>query len=281
MTTDEHSVDANVVADDDEGVELLVVQRKDNSHSLSPTKLQKKDELRNDDDPQPRPQTVPVKILESPKLTPLIIVCLGLVCLILLFFEGGSRGRQTASSSIGKSTNMTDLPLPEKSSSDPGRKENACELPPCELVLQSRLYSERCGTSPAKWPLLITGTPRSATVYTTNLLQSHGMDIQNDWGNPHQHGSVSWIFAFEDENNFGPARTGSGRPTYQHVLHQVKDPLGSIASMCTNPYLGRLRMAKVNFCKDMCTCQAFMKNHGRWRGLRLSSGWNGTIISRR
>lgn len=80
---------------------------------------------------------------------------------------------------------------------------------------------------------MITGTPRSATVYTTNLLRSHGMEIQNDWRNPLEHGSVSWIFAFEDKKNFGPARTGGG--TFQHVFHQVKDPLGSIASMCTEP----------------------------------------------
>jgi len=138
-------------------------------------------------------------------------------------------------SSSGEATNCkttTNDPT-GASSSHPENKGNSCELPSCELVLQSRLYSERCGTSPAKWPLLITGTPRSATVYATNLLRSHGMKVQNDWSNPLQHGSVSWIFAFEDTDNFGPARTGGG--TFQHVLHQVKDPLGSIASMCTEP----------------------------------------------
>ena len=108
-----------------------------------------------------------------------------------------------------------------------------CELPPCDFVLQSPLFSERCGTKPQKWPLLITGTPRSATVFATNLLKSHGMAVQNDWGAPAKHGSVSWIFAFEDEHNFGPARTGGG--TFKNVFHQVKDPLGSVASMCTEP----------------------------------------------
>uniref|UniRef100_A0A7S1BHU8 Uncharacterized protein n=1 Tax=Corethron hystrix TaxID=216773 RepID=A0A7S1BHU8_9STRA len=117
-----------------------------------------------------------------------------------------------------------------------GSSVEICDLPPCELVVQSRLTSERCGRAASRgWPLLITGTPRSATVYATNLLQSHGMQVQNDWANPKRHGSVSWIFAFEDNNNFGPART-YGR-TFDTIFHQIKEPLGSITSMCTEPVL--------------------------------------------
>ena len=76
-----------------------------------------------------------------------------------------------------------------------------CDLPPCELVRQSNLYSERCGSKGGPgWPLLITGTPRSATVYAQTTLRKHGMEIQDDWHQDMRDGRVSWIFAFEDES---------------------------------------------------------------------------------
>lgn len=108
-----------------------------------------------------------------------------------------------------------------------------CELPSCDLVHRSRLHSERCQTTEARWPLLITGTPRSATTFMASLLTSHGGRIQNDWSDPKEDGSVSWIFAFNDANNFGPARTHGLR--FENVLHQVREPLKSITSMCTEP----------------------------------------------
>jgi hypothetical protein len=123
-----------------------------------------------------------------------------------------------------------------------------CELPPCNLVLKSRQHSERCGSRTKGWPLLVTGTPRSATVFASELLKSHGMLIHDDWKAPERDGSVSWIFAFEDPNNFGPARTRG--ETFGQVLHQVKDPLGSITSMCTEPiFTGELSFLRkhINF----------------------------------
>ena len=109
-----------------------------------------------------------------------------------------------------------------------------CKLPPCELVLQSRLFSERCDPNAIdKWPLLVTGTPRSATTYMSAWLTSYGMKLEDDWHHPKFHGTSSWIFAFEDEHNFGPARTKGGK--FRHVLHQVRDPLKSITAMCAVP----------------------------------------------
>lgn len=109
-----------------------------------------------------------------------------------------------------------------------------CELPSCDLVQQSNLYSERCGSDGgAAWPLLITGTPRSATVFAQSTLRKHGMQIQDDWGGDMRDGRVSWIYAFEDKEPFGPRRS-YGRK-FRHVLHQVKEPLGAITSMCTEP----------------------------------------------
>ena len=114
---------------------------------------------------------------------------------------------------------------------------NSCELPHCSTILRSRLYSERCDhTSPLFRPLLITGTPRSATTYTSQKLRSLGMRIQNDWLFPHlPHGRVSWIYAFEDPKPFGRVKDLSHNEKYLHVLHQVKEPLASITSMCTEP----------------------------------------------
>ena len=114
---------------------------------------------------------------------------------------------------------------------------NSCELPHCSTILRSRLYSERCDhTSPLFRPLLITGTPRSATTYTSQKLRSLGIRIQNDWLFPHlPHGRVSWIYAFEDPKPFGRVKDLSHNEKYLHVLHQVKEPLASITSMCTEP----------------------------------------------
>ena len=119
-----------------------------------------------------------------------------------------------------------------KSSAELSDTLQLCELPPCEIVLQSRLYSERCGSNEKGWPLLVTGTPRSATVYATRLLQSHGMRVVDDWQPHRRDGRVSWMYAFDDPHSFGPAQTNN---TFNHVLHQMKNPLGGITSMCTEP----------------------------------------------
>mmetsp|Transcript_34056 Transcript_34056/g.55616 ORF Transcript_34056/g.55616 Transcript_34056/m.55616 type:complete len:357 (+) Transcript_34056:1-1071(+) len=62
------------------------------------------------------------------------------------------------------------------------------------------------------------------------------MQIQEDMSRTMRDGRVSWIFAFEDSHPFGPARTGGKK--YSHVLHQVKEPLSSITSICTEPVFG-------------------------------------------
>lgn len=117
-----------------------------------------------------------------------------------------------------------------------------CELPPCDLVKRSRLESDRCGAlgekSPDVWPLLVTATPRSATAYMTSSLQQHGMEIQDDWRPAKRDGRVSWIHAFNDSDkeSFGPGKAHGKR--YKTALHQMKEPLSAITSMCTEPVLG-------------------------------------------
>lgn len=140
----------------------------------------------------------------------------------------------TAKSSIRSKTSIASFG-PNNNASSPTSPSHLklCELPSCEIVRRSRLYSERCATNKQEWPLLITATPRSGTVSITRSLQSHGMDIQNDWGPHRRHGRVSWIHAFCDAE-YGPKVTRSNH-TFAHVLHQLRDPVEGITSMCTEP----------------------------------------------
>jgi hypothetical protein len=123
-----------------------------------------------------------------------------------------------------------------------------CQLPSCDLVLKSRLYSQRCGSNESGWPLLITATPRSATVYTRSLLNNHGMSVADDWSPHVRDARVSWIHAVADPNNYGPPYTRTNL-TFTHVLHQMRDPLQGITSMCTENvyYMKRFLERHVNF----------------------------------
>ncbi|KAL7545252.1 hypothetical protein ACHAWF_008602 [Thalassiosira exigua] len=113
--------------------------------------------------------------------------------------------------------------------------DGTCELPSCSLVLQSRLFSERCGTAPAGWPLLITGTPRSGTSFASEKLKELGMEMQNDWLSANlRDGRVSWIFAFEDSRAYHHSSNSRGLK-FENVLRQVKEPLSSITSLCVLP----------------------------------------------
>ena len=110
---------------------------------------------------------------------------------------------QYLSLSIFRSSFRKDAPLEELD-----RAIETCELPSCDLVVQSRMYSKRCNTEEAKWPLLVTGTPRSATTYTAFELSAYGLEIAHDWRQtPSADGASSWIFAVEDEESYGPEKT--------------------------------------------------------------------------
>ncbi len=112
----------------------------------------------------------------------------------------------------------------------------------CDFMHDSLLYVPNCSWSNNitwKWPLLITSTPRLGTVFTVKILNSIGIKIENDWHSPIKNisnGQVSWIDAFYEKNEFkhiGPSRLGKTR--FIKVLHQVREPLKSIISMCTEP----------------------------------------------
>lgn len=77
--------------------------------------------------------------------------------------------------------------------------------------------------------MLITGCARSGTQYITKVMQLSGLDIMHE--NVGYHGSASWLMAVEDvATPYGPGCEGI---KFQHVLHQVRDPLKVISSVYT------------------------------------------------
>ena len=78
--------------------------------------------------------------------------------------------------------------------------------------------------------VLVTGCGRSGTTYASHLLTSCGLDV------PHEHGVgrdgiSSWLFAADaTEVPWGPAPSAY---RFEHVVHLVRDPLGSIPSFAT------------------------------------------------
>jgi len=117
----------------------------------------------------------------------------------------------------------------------------------CATIARSTLYSKCCNFPSKKlWPLLITGTPRSGTVFSHRLMRNLGLDMHDDWGMPRRDGIVSWIHVFSELDDrahpksrkfspyFGPAKSlAEGR--FKVVAHQVRDPLSSLTSMCAEP----------------------------------------------
>ena len=100
-------------------------------------------------------------------------------------------------------------------------REHVCKLPSCDLIRKTRLASVRCHTGPARWDFLVTSTPRSGTTFVSRELLNHGMNISHDWAkHPYSNGAVSWILAFEDDDNFGPMRTNGGK--FRRAVHQVQ-----------------------------------------------------------
>ena len=115
-----------------------------------------------------------------------------------------------------------------------------CSKEHCETVVkQSSMALKCCNTSIPRWPLLITDTPRSGTVYVTTALRNIGLQVHDDWGNPQSDGMVSWIHVMYEQRDeyFGPGKLRGGGK-FATVYHLVRDPLKSITSIAfTEPLL--------------------------------------------
>eukprot|EP00051_Salpingoeca_urceolata_P010446 m.127787 g.127787 ORF g.127787 m.127787 type:complete len:345 (-) comp16717_c0_seq2:904-1938(-) len=106
----------------------------------------------------------------------------------------------------------------------------------CKHLKDTNLQSARCGLVAKKvYPLLVTCTPRSGSVFTHVILRKLGYDMANDWApaGPGKDGVVSWIFGVRDAVGFGPEHLNGAR--FRAVVHQVREPLASVTSMCTEP----------------------------------------------
>ena len=110
----------------------------------------------------------------------------------------------------------------------------------CGEYLRSTKFVEGCThNNGRKFPILISGVPRSGTMRTASLLQNLGIDIVHDFENVKSVGAVSWILAFRQENPYhyyGPVVFPAG-DAFNHVFHQVREPLACITSIaCTEPW---------------------------------------------
>ena len=77
---------------------------------------------------------------------------------------------------------------------------------------------------PKEPKLLIVGTPRSGTLYTSSLLLCAGYDVQHEqWG---EEGIVAWTGLFSD------GIWGEYKPDCA-IIHQIRDPIDTINSLKT------------------------------------------------
>eukprot|EP01084_Bolivina_argentea_P193909 332655_1 len=130
----------------------------------------------------------------------------------------------------------------------------------CTFIHRSLLYVPTCSwanDTPHTFPLLITGTPRSGTVYIWKLLNSIGINVVDDWYPPisgvHQ-GQISWINAVWEKNeqtHIGTSRLHNAR--FNNVFHLIRDPLHSITSICTEPIVSKgWPPEKIRILSGMC-----------------------------
>lgn len=81
--------------------------------------------------------------------------------------------------------------------------------------------------------LLITGCARSGTTFTSKFFLECGLGIFHEAIGPH--GSASWLMAVKTKKC--PWGDPNHRVSFQHIFHQVRDPLKVIASVYTaEPY---------------------------------------------
>lgn len=78
--------------------------------------------------------------------------------------------------------------------------------------------------------LLVTGCSRSGTMYISKVLNECGLHIGHEW--PEKDGLSSWLFAVNtDAAPWGPQ---PNEIHFQHIFHQVRDPLKVISSVFTH-----------------------------------------------
>ena len=119
---------------------------------------------------------------------------------------------------------------------------SCCKVKHCDLVRKSTLLSTCCNNSVTfendelslEYPLLITATPRSGTVFMTNFLNDLGIQLSKDSQYPKEHGMVSWVHVFKD-SEYDPFPTLQAKDLhgskFKVIWHQLRDPLKCLTSI--------------------------------------------------
>lgn len=79
--------------------------------------------------------------------------------------------------------------------------------------------------------LLITGCARSGTMYINKVLQKCGLEVRHE--SVGETGIVSWLMAVPSKR--APYGPGGNNFQFVHTFHQVRDPLRTIPSLCSEP----------------------------------------------
>ena len=157
-----------------------------------------------------------------------------------------------------------------------------CTVDFCRHVATTTLYCSCCGGSSPRIlrPLLITGTPRSGTVYFGTLLSSLGLRMALDTGVATRNGGiVSWAHLYPDPHPDLHFTQHMEPPAYyENVIQMVRDPLASLTSIAfTEPLLhdaGYLRFLHRHGAVSNATTVTFTNNQ-----MAISNeGTNGTEV---
>jgi len=99
------------------------------------------------------------------------------------------------------------------------------------IFLFLALSSQLCSQEVLDRYILVTGCARSGTRYTAYILRDCGLDVGHEWMFPD--GLTSWLMATDcSECPWGAAPSSNTK--FQHIFHQVRDPLKVIASVYIN-----------------------------------------------
>jgi hypothetical protein len=120
------------------------------------------------------------------------------------------------------------------------RQDTCCNRNQCKIIRNSTVLSTCCHNSISTdelkshiYPILITATPRSGTVFMSSLLNELGLDIANDGQVVRKHGMVSWVHIFQD-NSYDLAWVHARElhaSKFKYVWHQLRDPLKCLTSI--------------------------------------------------
>ncbi|KAL7548850.1 hypothetical protein ACHAWF_012114 [Thalassiosira exigua] len=170
---------------------------------------------------------------------------------------------------------------------------SCCTSQQCTYVCKSTLLSTCCGNvndlngkSSNVYPLIITATPRSGTVFTSGLLTKLNIPVANDRQTPKRYGMVSWVHIFQGSYSelWWTKAKDLKRSKFRVVWHQVRDPLKTLTSMAfTEPLLKKQYVGYLKRHIDLTIDENVTESNKNkiliQRGLQFYVGWHSFIDS--